>query len=415
MVFNIRDFVKSRPPIYLVSVGLMAIMGAASPLLSRYSYSFKSLPCNEKAESCDESLFSDYMALTWMKYILTTAVACICWSWDNSRYNKVMLGKSSQLPYFSGMKDIEFNREVPVSRWLLCGLAAIFDIGFSTTYRSAMLFTYAANVQLMSNFVVILCCFLKMLIPREALFVREWIAVSIITVGLCCSCIDSLTSSSVSSDTNWIGIVLAFTAAASKAVQVNIEHKLMRKYRYPPFKFMSISGCFSILYCIIISLVHQFTGSLDMSAGFWMVFNNPALLFVAVGSALTAGCFNLSSSVVQKFTSSVHREVFAMSAVILTWILELCFGMRTFEIITFFAEIVTCIGIICNSGIWSGYLPKGCDKYVTFGCLKVQQGLVMDQMDKGSLAQEEAYSDEDTSCDVDDVHSDMAAVNSIKN
>jgi len=276
----------------------------------------------------------------------------------------------------------EYNREVPKSRWILCGVAAIFDIGFTITYRSAMLFTYAANVQLMSNLVVVLCSFLKMIIPREALNIREWLAVLIITVGLCCSCIDSLTSSSNSFDKDWLGILLAFIAAISKAVQVNVEHKLFRKYRYPPFKFMWISGCFSIAYCLIISLIHEFTGTLDMSNGFWMVMNNPALLFVIIGSALSAGIFNLSSSVVQKFTSSVHREVFAMNAVILTWIMELILGIRQFEIITFCAEIVTIIGIILNSGIWSGHMPKFCDKYITFGCLKVQKGLVLDQMEK---------------------------------
>lgn len=145
-------------------------------------------------------------------------------------------------------------------------------LDFTATYlcNVALTMTYAATVQMLRNFNVVLTAVLTLVMIRRALKVHEWIGVFGITGAMVLAAIPAFNEPdpSVSGNKSAIGIILALAGTSVQGVQLLTEEFFFRKGRYSPLKAIGCEGAAGIIYSFIAWPIIQATGFEDVT-GSW--------------------------------------------------------------------------------------------------------------------------------------------------
>eukprot|EP01055_Gregarina_sp_Pseudo9_P000177 Gregarina_sp_Pseudo_9__176@NODE_1116_length_1865_cov_146_977547_g1043_i0_p1_GENE_NODE_1116_length_1865_cov_146_977547_g1043_i0NODE_1116_length_1865_cov_146_977547_g1043_i0_p1_ORF_typecomplete_len444_score59_10SLC35F/PF06027_12/93SLC35F/PF06027_12/1_3e28Nuc_sug_transp/PF04142_15/3_1e02Nuc_sug_transp/PF04142_15/4_1e26CRTlike/PF08627_10/3_8e02CRTlike/PF08627_10/4e24CRTlike/PF08627_10/3_2e02UAA/PF08449_11/1_7e17TPT/PF03151_16/7_2e14PUNUT/PF16913_5/1e11EamA/PF00892_20/2_1e02EamA/PF00892_20/4_4e06EamA len=251
----------------------------------------------------------------------------------------------------------------PQGHWWGWLIPAALDTLATVCANVAMTLTYASTVQMLRNFLVVVCALMQLGLIRRALRIHEWVGVLLITVAMVLTAIPAIQNPEAS-DTNdgskaWVGIVLAIIGTTMQGFQIIFEEWLFSKWRYSPTKAVGIEGIAGLVYVAIVMPISQKTGLEDIRASWYQFGHSWRIGIVTLFYFIACILFNASGLATTKLGGGLLRSIMFAVRAPAVWILDLIVGWIDFDVYNLVSIFVFLIGFAIHVRLYpASKVPK---------------------------------------------------------
>ena len=186
-----------------------------------------------------------------------------------------------------------------------------------------------------------------------------------------------------------LGIVLIASSTLIRAVQVNFQEYIVKRFEIPIQREVGVEGMFGMIWGLVLLLLFSFipcpSASLCEVGGFFedpitgtinMLADTELFLWILV-TTLSYGLFNFSSINMTKDVSCVFSTFMSKMITIIIWVVDIMIGIEQFHLVASSVQLVGFVFLILGNVVYTEILvirAFGFDKHVTKGSAEVAEG-----------------------------------------
>ena len=282
-------------------------------------------------------------------------------------YHKLILKKSD-----SGMIQ-KFGSQKFSRFWFL--IPALCDfLGTSIMYIGLNL-TSATSFQMLRGSIIIFTALMSVAFFGCKLQVYHWAGMLIVVIGLIVIGIGDLIGDNSSGDPHSVltGDLLIVIAQIIAAIQMIVEHKLIKGYNIPPLQGVGLEGIFGVVILgVVLAPMYYIPWHLPSGPDFWQdhvrfedivdgfnqLFYIPTLTVALIGSIFSIAVFNYAGLAVTKEENATARMVLDTLRSAFIWIIGLLLKWVKFDIFHPIGFVCLAIGICIFYNIIFSHIMK---------------------------------------------------------
>ncbi|ODO09915.1 hypothetical protein I350_02138 [Cryptococcus amylolentus CBS 6273] len=325
----------------------MFLTGCANSLLSKY----QDMEC---VEQCDTSTPIAFEQPVWqtLNMFIGEFGCCLPLLW--SYYH----GPTTQPEEYSRVDDhLEEDSEAEdedaghvLQGWRMCWMwfPAFFDICGTTLMNVGLILTPVSIFQMSRGALVLWVGVMSVIFLRRHLYLYQWSALIIVTLGVCLVGLSgSLVKKAVSDPVNFVltlstapandparvavGVILILFAQIFTACQYVVEEKIMSRYQVDPMKAVTLEGFFGLTTTLLaMPFLHLFfhdkSPYFDIPRGWQQIISTPTVLYSCFAIMLSIGSFNFFGLSVTSSVSATTRSTVDTCRTLGIWVVSLALG-----------------------------------------------------------------------------------------
>ncbi|EZG79246.1 putative transmembrane protein [Gregarina niphandrodes] len=327
---------------------LMALFTICAGVFSSTTSTWMNKQNAPSCSGCEPEPFVGAMLQTQQMFI-AECIALIVWLIDN-----YFSGRAKKAPLFEFVTD-KIELTGPTGRWWFWPCCAVCDFAATLMINHAYQYTFAATVEMLRNFMVVMAAVFQVVLIRKSVTVHQWLGVLSITVAMILTAIPAIISPDdslhdASATRTVIGVALAVAGTTVQAFQLLVEEWLFRKGRYPPLKAVGLEGITGMILTCIAWPIYQNTGAEDITGSWYQLFHNRTLIGVTLGYLPCGTIFNICGLGTTKLAGGLLRGVcFAVRAP-LVWLVSMIVKWQSYDNYSLASAIVFALGftVYCN-------------------------------------------------------------------
>lgn len=302
---------------------------------------------------CEEEAFVGAMLQTQQMFV-AEMIALIVWWVDDT-----LSAQAKKAPLFEFVTSPrELRLDARTGRWYYWPLCALCDFAATLMVNHAYQMTFAATVEMLRNFMVVMAALFQVCLIRKSVVVHQWAGVILITMAMVLTAIPALenpakndaTGEQRSTARTIVGVCLAVGGTTVQAFQLLLEELLFRKGRYPPLKAVGIEGITGIILSCIAWPIYQTRKAEDVTGSWYQLFHNRTLIGITAGYLPCGTVFNVCGLGVTKLAGGLLRGIcFAVRAP-LVWLLSMIVKWQIYDHYSLASAIIFALGftVYCN-------------------------------------------------------------------
>ncbi|EZG67685.1 putative transmembrane protein [Gregarina niphandrodes] len=256
-------------------------------------------------------------------------------------------GQKNKAPMFDFAKSADiYDKPIgPFWYWPIC---SAFDFTATLMIMTSLQITYAATVQMLRNFMVVLTAILQPAMLRKAVRIHEWLGVFVITIAMVLTAVPAFLSPDDSGNTDTgkvvLGIVLAIVGTSVQSVQLLLEEWFLRKKRSSPLRCVGWEGIGGLVYSFIAWPIYQKIGTEDVTGSWYASIHSGAISGITIVYLPMAAVFNIAGLATTLLGSGLLRGVCFAVRSPLTWIISLIVKWQDYENYSLASALTFCVG-----------------------------------------------------------------------
>nr|ODN80210.1 integral membrane protein [Cryptococcus depauperatus CBS 7841] len=334
----------------------MFVTGCANSLLSKY----QDMECVENCDPNAAGLPIKFEQPVWqtLNMFIGEFLCFIPLLW--TRYNsqkKTQFDPQASLLSPSNMNECNVEEEEEgsiladnqLSGWRVCWmwLPAFFDICGTTLMNVGLIMTPVSIYQMTRGALVLWVGVLSVIFLRRHLWLYQWTALVIVTLGVCLVGLSGSVVKKVVSDPVElfaiaarpaddparvaVGVTLILFAQIFTASQYVIEEKIMARYKVEPVKAVTLEGFFGLITTLVGMpllhlMFHDRSPYFDVPRGWHQITSTPTVFWSCFAIMFSIGSFNFFGLSVTHQVSATTRSTIDTCRTLGIWIVSLILG-----------------------------------------------------------------------------------------
>eukprot|EP01056_Protomagalhaensia_sp_Gyna25_P000993 Protomagalhaensia_sp_Gyna_25__992@NODE_1480_length_1799_cov_3222_803409_g408_i1_p1_GENE_NODE_1480_length_1799_cov_3222_803409_g408_i1NODE_1480_length_1799_cov_3222_803409_g408_i1_p1_ORF_typecomplete_len431_score70_37SLC35F/PF06027_12/4_1e02SLC35F/PF06027_12/2_4e24CRTlike/PF08627_10/9_3e23Nuc_sug_transp/PF04142_15/1_4e03Nuc_sug_transp/PF04142_15/3_7e21Nuc_sug_transp/PF04142_15/1_9e02UAA/PF08449_11/4_2e11TPT/PF03151_16/1_5e09EamA/PF00892_20/8_4e02EamA/PF00892_20/2e06EamA/PF00892_20/3_9e03PUNUT/PF1 len=320
------------------------------------SYSFKMMNKQDVARcgdgsspDCSVVAFNGPFLQTFLMFFGET-VCLGLWHMD-----RIINEKKNKVPWSEFTLDYKsFNKKK--GHWWGWSIPSALDTLATILANSAMTVTYASTVQMLRNFLVVICALLQLMLIRRALRLHEWVGVITITGAMVLTAVPAILMPEGGEDDDPVqtvlAIVFAIVGTSLHGLQIMFEEWLFTKWAYSPVKAVGVEGVTGMVYLLILFPICQVTGLEDVKAAWYQWAHSWEILVITFFYLIACILFNGAGLATTKLGGGLLRSVMFALRGPAVWILDLIVGWIAYDHYNLAAIFVFLGGFAIHARMW---------------------------------------------------------------
>lgn len=296
-------------------------------------------PC----DNCDYVPFEGALYQTQQMFIGET-LAMILYYLDS-----YLSKRKANAPVFDFAKSLDYYKlpQGPFWYWPVCSL---FDFAATLMIMISLKMTYASTIQMLRNFMVVICAFLQPFMMKKAVKIHEAFGVVLITVAMVLTAIPAIQTPDSDGDNTSstsqviIGVVLAVAGTSLQAVQLILEEAFIKKGRSSPLRCVAWEGIGGLVYSFVAWPICQKLNMEDVTGSWYASLHSTTISVLTIIYVPTATAFNVTGLATTLLGSGLLRGVCFAVRSPLVWIISLIVKWQDYDNYSLASAIVFCIG-----------------------------------------------------------------------